>query len=71
MYSVLLDLQKEDRVWLQLMRGSLIETVNRKTGYSTFSGQCRQGLQIANIQQATGWAAGWAGISRPTSPGSP
>ena len=27
-----------DRVWLQLLRGNLVETANRKTGYSTFTG---------------------------------
>ena len=27
-----------DRVWLQLLRGNLVETANRQTGYSTFSG---------------------------------
>ena len=29
---------QEDRVWLQLVRGGLGETVNKKTGYSSFSG---------------------------------
>merc|ERR1719474_1087665 len=36
--SIILDLMKGDRVWLQLLRGNLVETANRKTGYSTFSG---------------------------------
>jgi len=36
--SIILDLKKEDRVWLQLLRGNLVETTNRKTGYSSFSG---------------------------------
>ena len=29
---------QDDRVWLQLVRGGLVETLNKKTGYSSFSG---------------------------------
>ena len=29
---------QNDKVWLQLLRGGLVETTNRKTGYSSFSG---------------------------------
>ena len=29
---------KGERVWLQLMRGNILETSNIKTGYTSFSG---------------------------------
>jgi len=49
--SIILDLAKEDRVWLQLLRGNLVETSNRKTGYSTFTGY-RLGCGIFNDKPA-------------------
>jgi len=36
--SIVLQLTKEDRVWLQLVRGNLVETKNARTGYTAFSG---------------------------------
>ncbi|XP_023321313.1 uncharacterized protein LOC111696028 [Eurytemora carolleeae] len=36
--SIILDLVQGDRVWLQLIRGGLMEAGNRKSGYTAFSG---------------------------------
>ena len=35
---VIINLPQDDKVWLQLLRGGLVETTNRRTGYSSFSG---------------------------------